>query len=281
MLVIRRSGAQPRVFRDARLWRAVDVYRAATLCYAVAIFVPVRDEYRHPTGAIAVLGVMTAWTVYLHVRRAWWRHPVEGWVLGADLVLSAVLIVVTLAVDDPVRIAGGEATLPSIWAAAAVGGLAVGRGWRAGLFGALVIGSADFVEVWPRVASGTIDSLVQLVLLGTVTGYIVELYTAGRRDLARAVALEAASRERERLAADIHDSVLQVLAYVQRRGVEVGGEAAEIGPLAGEGARAWVLVESELDVVSAPGEGTEIELRVPRRGVRWRPVGRFGTVRSG
>ena len=33
---------------------------------------------------------------------------------------------------------------------------------------------------------------------------------------------------RERLAADIHDSVLQVLAYVRRRGHEAGGEAAEI-----------------------------------------------------
>lgn len=229
-----RSGGQSRVYRDARLWRAVDVFRGATLVYAIAIFVPVRHEYRHPVGAAAVLGVMAVWTVYLHVRRVWWRRPVGGWVLGADLALAATLVVATLAVDDPARIARGEATLPSIWAAASVGGLAVGRGWRAGLLGALVIGFADFLEVWPNVHSGTIDSLVQLVLLGTVVGYIVELYTAGRRDLARAVALEAAGRERERLAADIHDSVLQVLAFVQRRGAEAGGEAAEIGRLAGE-----------------------------------------------
>ncbi len=54
--------------------------------------------------------------------------------------------------------------------------------------------------------------------------------------LAWAVAaeLEAASRERERLARSIHDSVLQVLAMVQRRGAEAGGEAAEIGRLAGQ-----------------------------------------------
>ena len=37
--------------------------------------------------------------------------------------------------------------------------------------------------------------------------------------------LEAATRERERLARGIHDSVLQVLALVQRRGAELGGEA--------------------------------------------------------
>src|SRR5207247_5577831 len=50
----------------------------------------------------------------------------------------------------------------------------------------------------------------------------------------RAAEIEAASRERERLARGIHDSVLQVLALVQRRGAEAGGEAAEIGRLAGE-----------------------------------------------
>jgi signal transduction histidine kinase len=46
--------------------------------------------------------------------------------------------------------------------------------------------------------------------------------------------VEAASRERDRLARDIHDSVLQVLALVHRRGLEAGGEAAELGRLAGE-----------------------------------------------
>ncbi len=41
----------------------------------------------------------------------------------------------------------------------------------------------------------------------------------------RVIEVEAASRERERLARDIHDPVLQVLAMVQRRGAEAGGAA--------------------------------------------------------
>ncbi len=45
---------------------------------------------------------------------------------------------------------------------------------------------------------------------------------------------EAATAERERLARSIHDSVLQVLARVRRRGSELGGEAAELARLAGE-----------------------------------------------
>ena len=46
--------------------------------------------------------------------------------------------------------------------------------------------------------------------------------------------VEAASRERERLARGIHDSVLQVLALAARRGAEAGGEAAELGRLTGQ-----------------------------------------------
>jgi hypothetical protein len=45
---------------------------------------------------------------------------------------------------------------------------------------------------------------------------------------------EAATAERERLARSIHDSVLQVLARVRKRGAEIGGEAAELAALAGE-----------------------------------------------
>jgi signal transduction histidine kinase len=60
------------------------------------------------------------------------------------------------------------------------------------------------------------------------------LATTAERALQRATEIEAASRERERLARGIHDSVLQVLALVQRRGAEAGGAAAELGQLAGQ-----------------------------------------------
>jgi signal transduction histidine kinase len=44
----------------------------------------------------------------------------------------------------------------------------------------------------------------------------------------------AAAAERDRLARAVHDGVLQVLALMQRRGPEIGGEAVELGRLAGE-----------------------------------------------
>jgi signal transduction histidine kinase len=75
---------------------------------------------------------------------------------------------------------------------------------------------------------------VLLLLGGLVVGYVVQLARAAQAQLARAVQIEAATRERDRLAARIHDSVLQVLALVARRGGEIGGDAAELGRLAGE-----------------------------------------------
>jgi len=119
---------------------------------------------------------------------------------------------------------------------------------------AVVVAAADVVEVSPHGSSSTVDSVVQLVLVGVVVGYTAELYAAGRRDLALAVAVGAAGRERERLAADIHDSVMQVLAYVQWRGSEVGGEAAELGRLAGEQeARLRAMVSTGPTRLSADG----------------------------
>src|SRR5262249_56845414 len=78
------------------------------------------------------------------------------------------------------------------------------------------------------------DGPIILLMAAVLVGYISTLMTRAEQALQRATELEAASRERDRLARSIHDSVLQVLAMVQRRGNEAGGEAAEIGRLAGE-----------------------------------------------
>jgi signal transduction histidine kinase len=176
-------------------------------------------------GVLAVLAIWTAVTL---------RRPPLSWpAAGTDLALAAASVLITLVVDDPARIAAGEQTLPAFWPAAAVLAWAVRGGRRDGLIAALVVSAADLLEV-RRLSPTTVNNIVLLLLVGLIVGYGVELFRAGRRDLARAVALEAATRERERLAADIHDSVLQVLGYVQRMAGSLDGEARELARLAGE-----------------------------------------------
>jgi signal transduction histidine kinase len=73
-----------------------------------------------------------------------------------------------------------------------------------------------------------------MALAAYAVGTLVRLAETSQVRLQRAIELEAATRERERLARGIHDSVLQVLALVQRRGAGLDGEAGELARLAGE-----------------------------------------------
>jgi signal transduction histidine kinase len=214
---------------DLRLWRAVNAFRSFTCGYAVLLYLHAVSAYPHPMLGWLVMAAMVVWTVYLDLV----RHPRQAH-LVADLVLCAGAVLSTIVVDSPDRILHGAQTLPTVWSASAVLAWAVRAGWRGGAFAAFVIAVSDLVEVRGGLSLSTLDSIVLLFLAGSIVGYAVELFRSGRRDLATAVAVEAASRERDRLAAGIHDSVLQVLSYVRRRGDEVGGEAAEIGRLAGE-----------------------------------------------
>src|SRR4051812_5595305 len=250
------TGANP-FPDDARLWNAVDTFRVLALGYAVAVFALTRGEHAHLWVGWAVLGVLTAWTVFVVTTRLRRRRPPTRGLLAADLAVACAAVLSTAAVDSPAVIAAGGATLPGIWAAAPVLAWAVLRGRRAGLLAACCVAAADLAEV-RRLSASTLDAIVLLLIAGSLLGWAVELLRAGRADLARAVALQAATRERERLAADIHDSVLQVLAFVRRRGAQIGGEAATIGELAGEQeVRLRALVASGSPVVTADAEGSE------------------------
>jgi signal transduction histidine kinase len=227
------SGGGDQVDRDeARLWQIVDVFRIAALIYAVGLHTAAQDAYVHRLASWAVLAAMAAWTVLLTLRPG--RETV---VMIIDLVLAAGSVLATRLFDDPDRIAAGAQTLPVIWPAAAVLGWAVWRGWRGGLVAALVISVADLVELgrfsaWSKNNTG--NNIVLLILAGLIVGYAAEVLRAGRAQMAAAVAQQAATAERERLARDIHDSVLQVLGFVHRDGTQRGGAAAELARLAGE-----------------------------------------------
>jgi signal transduction histidine kinase len=80
----------------------------------------------------------------------------------------------------------------------------------------------------------TLSRVVLILLVGGVSGFLARAAVDAEDRLARAVEAEAAIRERERLARRIHDSVLQALALIHRRGAEIGGDAAALAELAAE-----------------------------------------------
>ncbi|MEU8969592.1 DUF5931 domain-containing protein [Streptomyces monashensis] len=213
------------------LWRALAGYRVLTMLYAIGLCVTRYDLYVRPWVAVGYLAVLFVWTLATlpRVRNA---ASCTKRFLAADLVIALTGVLLTSLADSHQRIAGGP-TLPSIWTGGAVLAFAIKGGWRWAAVAATPVALANLVERG-HPARDTVHSLILLWVASLGIGYVVEVARASERTLARALEIEAATRERERLARDIHDGVLQVLAMVKRRGTALGGEAAELGRLAGE-----------------------------------------------
>jgi signal transduction histidine kinase len=353
---------------DTALWRALAVYRFASLAYAAVSVAAHHAAYARPRLGVAVLAGMVGWSLlvtwlYADAQRRRWP------LLTADLVVSLAAVLSSVAVLSRAAIEAGDPTVSVSWAAAPVLAWAIWAGPLGGLAAAVAVSIADVVERG-AVTQATADGIVLLLLGGGVVGYVVQLARRAERAVAEAVQREAAATERERLSRQVHDGVLQALAFVSRRSAdpELAGLAAEqevalrrlvSGPartalgeadlcallprqaavelalpaepvllpasvateladavaaavdnaLGHGGTRAWVLVEDEVDavtvsvrddgpgiapgrleqadldgrmgmahsirgrvtdlggtvdVVSTPGQGTEVELRVPR-----------------
>ncbi|MEU7042377.1 DUF5931 domain-containing protein [Streptomyces varsoviensis] len=230
-----RRTKPPRVIRmsvELPLWRALTGYRILTLGYALALFIVNYRDFAHPLGAACYMAGLTGWMALTWSRTTSPERCTKRFLI-ADLTIALGGILLTSAVDSWARIDDGAPTLPSIWVAGAVLGFAIKGGWRWAALASTLVAIANLVERG-GIARDTVHNVLLVWVASIAIGYIVEVARASERTLARALQIEAATRERERLARDIHDSVLQVLAMVQRRGAEIGGEAAELGRMAGE-----------------------------------------------
>ncbi|MGQ4417038.1 MacS family sensor histidine kinase [Streptomyces sp. SAS_269] len=214
------------------LWRALAGYRVLTMLYAIGLCATAYDHFMRPWVAVGYYAVLVVWTLATLPRVANAASCTRGF-LAADLTVALTGILLTPLADNHERIAGGGPTLPSIWTAGAVLAFAIKGGWRWAAVASTAVAAVNLVERGSP-ARDTVHNVILVWVASIAIGYVVEVARASERTLARALEIEAATRERERLARDIHDGVLQVLAMVQRRGAVIGGEATELGRLAGE-----------------------------------------------
>lgn len=124
-----------------------------------------------------------------------------------------------------------------MWMGGAVLVWAVAHGRRAGLCagGALSACNLAIHVPWSGYSIAQLTFAPGLLLLsGAAVGHLARLAVEAQTAIERGARAEAAAGERERLARAVHDSVLQVLTRVAKQGLAAGGEAAELGRLAGE-----------------------------------------------
>ncbi|MBM7490690.1 signal transduction histidine kinase [Micromonospora luteifusca] len=217
---------------EVPLWRALTVFRLASLAYVCVLAIRDSDRYAHPYAVGALLLVMITWTGVTalgYARPAWRRWPL----LLADLGVVLAVVLATPWVVGRAALSTGVPTMGVAWMAGPVLAWAVSGGRRRGTIAALLVAGAD-LATRERIGQSSFTGVILMLLAGVVVGHVARLAASAEERLQRAVELEAATRERERLARGIHDSVLQVLALVQRRGADLPGEAGELARLAGE-----------------------------------------------
>ncbi|MGH3508671.1 MAG: MacS family sensor histidine kinase, partial [Nocardioidaceae bacterium] len=247
---------------ETTLFRALAVLRIVVLVYVVALNIGRWHEFDHPTLGWVVIGAMVVWTgvvTWGYDATARRRLPL----LIADLAVAIAALASTPYIQSDAMLARHASTMPSFWVMASVLAWAIRFGWVAGVSTAVLMSAADVAFRTNR--NGTTWGNIFLLLLGAgIVGYAATLVRDAAEARARAERIAAAMQERARLARVVHDGVLQVLALVQKRGHELGGDAAELGRLAGEqeiALRALVQGDAYAQRRGAPAvEGATVDL---------------------
>ncbi|WP_404383258.1 DUF5931 domain-containing protein [Knoellia locipacati] len=219
--------------------RGLDWFRPAAALYAGVLVWGRHDTMLRPWVAFTVIAVLMGFSLLLLVFR---RRTT--WLLAVEVALAVGGIFATLLADHPEDVAAGTLTLPTMWAAGCVVGGGVLHGRVGGLVVAAIVSAADLIEIGSP-NGGTWHNILLLFLLGGLIGLAVDLAREGLQRYEQVLAERERLRERERLARVVHDGVLQTLAFIHRRGDEIGGQGAELGALAADQERALRRLVSE------------------------------------
>lgn len=254
---------------DATLpfWRGAQVFRFASVAYAIgAQIVSVRAQappgsgipaYSHPLISWMLIALLVIWSgvsglIYAFELVA--RTPV----VIAELVITTLLVVSTVWVVRPGYFHHHQSLPSTFWITNAVVSVALLWGPIAG--GATGVGFALLsLGIEQQFHNLVTDATTPILLtVGVTLGVGARIVSRAQQQLSAAVRMQAATRERERLAREVHDGTLQVLALMRRRGTDLGGEAAQLGRLAGEQEQALRTLISEQPPVPGIDESTDL-----------------------
>jgi signal transduction histidine kinase len=251
-------------------------------------------ELRRPALAVVTIAGVAAWTGWLTMV----RPPMTWAVLGADLALAVGLNLVAGLVmpagtvgERPYFAAGYPVAAAVTWGAArgVGGGVAAGLVLGVSLVAGQLANGIELAGAEPAVLLDLAGGTLNFVLAGGAVGLVARLLERSAGQLRQATeetirARERAARlaERESLARQIHDSVLQALALVHKRGRELaaGGpvppdQVAELAEMAAgqeRALRSLILRDPAADATPADAASLRAALEVLAGAERSLPV---------
>lgn len=255
---------RPRFLQDPAalkraLARGVQVFRWVALAWMVALALTA-EPFRRPELAWTSIGAAAAWTAWLTFRGIK-LGPLE---LILDLGLCSWLILASGLVVSQGEIVSGRPFFATGYPISAALLWGIARGPLAGLFSGGVLGlglllsrpmnGIGLTEMSTQQIQNVAGAVINYLVAGVAVGSVARLLLGSAEALEKANAELVAERERtarlkerESLARRIHDSVLQALALVHKR----GNELAKAGSVPGE----------EVKLLAAMAGRQEAELR--------------------
>lgn len=228
--------------RAASLVTGALVFRWVWLLWMTGLAAAGYDELRNPLLAWSSIGLAFAWTLWLSIA----RRSRNRMVLAIDVALSVWLVAVSAFViadggiisGRPFFATGYPLSTPLLWGA--IGGPLVGAATAVPLavahlltrpLNGVPLGNLDPGQV-QNVTGAMLNYFVGGVAVGLVARLLKrseEAVRAANEEAIRERELGARLAERESLARAIHDSVLQTLALVHKRGKELAARP-EVDP---------------------------------------------------
>lgn len=233
------------------LIRGVLVFRWVWLTWMSIVALTSAGDFRRPGLAWASIGVAGAWTAWVTASSRRWDRTtlwldlgVCGWLIAA----SALVVHEGAVVDRAFFATGYPLTAALSWGVrrGPRGGLAAGAALGAALIVTRPLNGVPLEDLPAREVRDLVSGIINYLVAGGAVGFVsILLVRSGQAlqdatdELVRERERAARLAERETLAREIHDSVLQVLALIHKKGRELArrdvvppAEVARLGELA-------------------------------------------------